>query len=418
MFQKKISPFLCLISILVACVLTFVATMSILSVNHQKELNDYRLDSASYSKYAQLVQLEGEDGANDYNKLAQLIAMIDGTYIREYDSKELWNNVYRSLVISIGDKYSQYLTADEYRALIDSGDGNFVGIGVHAAYDVDTQGIYITGVIPSSPAEKGGLKQGDVIIEVEGAAATEDSYYDVIDKIRGEAGTEVKIKVLRGEEKLDFELIRAAVPSENVLYTKLDGNIAYIEILSFGETTVAEEFNTKLQKAIDDGCDKFIFDVRNNLGGNLDVISKVLDRILPEGPIIHFKDKSGTVTTYSSDAENFLKGEMVVLCNENTASAAELFTAALRDYKVAKIVGKKTFGKGTMQTTRPLSDGSALKLTTAYYNPPSDVSYEGVGIIPDYEIDISEEWENRFYKMPNEEDDQLQKAISLLGSAN
>ncbi len=416
MFQKKISPFLCIIAVLVACAVTFVATGAAYMLIFKTELNEYRLDSSEYADFSTLVQLEGGEGANAYNKLAQLIALIETTYAKDYDSDLLWENIYRSLVISIGDIYSQYLTSDEYLALIDSGDGNFVGIGVHASYDVDTDGIYISGVIPGSPAESGGLKQGDVIVEVEGVASSSETYYEVIDLIRGEAGTKVSLKILRGEEKIDFEIARAAVPSENVIYTKLEGDIAYMEILSFADTTVSEEFNAKLKKALDEGCEKFIFDVRNNAGGNLDEIRAVLDRILPEGPIIHFKDASDKTTTYHSDADNYLSGKMVVICNGNTASAAELFTAALRDYKLADIVGKTTFGKGTMQTTRPLSDGSALKLTTAFYNPPSNVSYDGVGIIPDHDIELSPEWEDRFYKMPNDEDTQLQKAIEILNS--
>ncbi len=418
MFQKKISPFLCIVLVLVACAVTFVATGSAYSVIFNKQLNDYRLDSAPYSDYSTLVQLSGAEGANAYNKLAQMIAMIDTTYAREYDSKLLWENVYRSLIVSIGDVYSQYLTADEYLALMDSSDGDFVGIGVHAIYDVDTQGVYITGVIPNSPAQESGMLAGDIITEVEGVKSSAESYYDVIDLIRGQAGTEVSFKVSRNGEEISFKVKRAAVPSENVLYTKLDDNIAYMKILTFAETTVSEEFESKLKKAIEDGCDKFVFDVRNNAGGNLDEIRAVLDRILPEGPIIHFKDVSGKTTTYSSDAQNYLEGKIAVLCNENTASAAELFAAALKDYKIAKLVGKTTFGKGTMQTTRLLPDGSALKLTTAFYNPPSDISYDGIGVKPDYEIQLSEEWEERFYKMPIEEDTQLQKAISILNSEN
>jgi len=416
MFQKKISPFVCVIAALVACAITFVATGSAFMLIFKTEMNEQRLGSSDYADFSTLVQLEGSEGASAYNKLSQLISMIETTYAREYDADQLWENIYRSLIVSIGDVYSQYLTADEYLALMDSSDGDFVGIGVHASYDTDTEGIYISGVIPNSPAEKGGLKKGDVIVEVEGLSVSDETYYDAIDKIRGEAGSKVKIKVLRGEENISFELVRAAVPSENVIYTKLDGNIAFIQILSFAETTVSEEFDLKLKTAIDDGCDKFIFDVRNNAGGNLDEIRAILDRILPKGPIIHFKDKSGKATTYHSDAENYLDGKMAVLCNKNTASAAELFTAALRDYKIAEIVGKTTFGKGTMQTTRTLPDGSALKLTTAFYNPPSDVSYDGIGIKPDHDIDLLPEWEERFYKMPLEADTQLQKAIEILNS--
>ncbi|MBR5286851.1 MAG: S41 family peptidase, partial [Clostridia bacterium] len=175
------------------------------------------------------------------------------------------------------------------------------------------------------------------------------------------------------------------------------------------------EFVKIIALAQSEQCESFIFDVRNNGGGYLDEILAVLDTLLPEGPIINIVDKNGATQTHNSDA-NCIKGEMVVLCNGNTASAAELFTAALRDYKLAKTVGQTTFGKGTMQTTRLLSDGSALKLSVAFYNPPSNVSYDKIGIKPDYEIKLTEYWENRYFKMPIEEDTQLQKAIELLNS--
>ncbi len=414
MFQKKISPFVYAITIILTFGITFVVAGLAYRQEFDEEFTKFRLQTSDYSSYSTLVALEGAEDANAYNKLAQLIAMIETTYARDYDEDLLWENVYRSLVVSIGDKYSQYLTTDEYLALMDSSDGDFVGIGVHAAYDADTSGIYITGVIPNSPAESGGLKKGDIIVQVEDITVSDEKYYDAIDSIRGKEGTKVNFKVLRGEETISFTLTRAAVPSENVIYTKLEGDIAYIEILSFAETTVSEEFDAKLKKALDEGCKKFIFDVRNNAGGNLDEIRAVLDRILPKGPIIHFKDNTDKTNTYYSDAENYLDGEMVVLCNKNTASAAELFTAALRDYELAEIVGKTTYGKGTMQTTRTLSDGSALKLTTAFYNPPSNESYDGKGIVPDHDIDLLPQWENRFYKMPIEEDTQLQTAIEIL----
>ena len=278
---------------------------------------------------------------------------------------------------------------------------------------MDTEGIYIFGVIPDSPAEEAGLLKGDIIVAAEGIEAKEDTYYDVLDSIRGETGTKVKITALRGEERIDFEITRRAVAAENVLYEKLDGNIAFIRILSFADSSVSEEFVSKLAKAQGEGCKKFIFDLRNNSGGYLDEILAVLDILLPEGPIINVVDKNGKTETQNSDA-NCIQGEMAVLCNGNTASAAELFTAALRDYEMAKTVGTTTFGKGTMQTTRLLPDGSALKLSIAFYNPPSNVSYDKIGIKPDYEITLPEEWENRYFKMPKEEDTQLQKAIELL----
>ncbi len=411
MFKKRITPFACLVISLLVCITTALGVSSYRSVLEKERINQIRSENGTATENSFISATD----ADKYEKLSQLLGRIEGSYIHNYDKNLSWEMIYKSVVQSLGDDYSLYLTAEEYASMIDSGKGNFVGIGVHATYDIDTHGVYIFGTMPDSPAEKAGIQTGDVIIEAEGIKASEENYYKIIDAIPGEAGTEVSIKVLRGEETVDLKIKRQKVDSENVLYEKLDNNIAFIRILSFSGTTVSEEFTKKIAKAQNDGCDKFIFDVRNNGGGYLDEIAGVLDLLLPEGPIINMVDKNGNISTVDSDA-NCIKAPMAVLCNDGTASAAELFTAALRDYDLAKIVGKTTFGKGTLQTTFSIPDGSAIKLSTAFYNPPNNVSYDKVGIKPDYEIELKEEWQNRFFKMPNEEDTQLQKAIEILNS--
>ena len=416
MFTKKITPFTCIVIAILVCLTTCVAVSSISSVGEKQSVNDSRLDSADLTKYADLLKYVGDD-YEKFEKLAYILTVIDTFYVHDYDVEQLWNDIYTSLPMLLGDEYSQYFSIEDYNELIDSSDSDFVGIGVHVSYDVDTEGVYVFGVMPNSPALKAGVQVGDIIVNVEGIESTEENYYKLLDAVRGEAGSNVKITVLRGEERIELNLTRAAVEAENVLYQKLDNNTAYVRILSFAYTNVADEFTKKIALAQSEGCDKFIFDVRHNGGGFLDQICKVLDLLLPEGPIINIVDKNGKTTTQNSDS-NCITAEMVVLCNEGTASAAELFSAALRDYKLAKIVGVTTFGKGSMQSTRILPDGSAIKLSSALYNPPSNVSYDKIGIKPDYEIDLSDEWKDRYFKMPIEEDVQLQKAIELLGSAD
>ena len=414
MFKKRITPFACIVVSMLVCITTVVATLSISSVDDKAEVNENRIESAELAKYQDFIKLIGDDKSK-YEKLTLLFSLIEGSYIRDYSEDDAWEYIYTALVMALGDDYSYYLTAEEYGATLDSEDGEFVGIGVHATFDIDTQGIYIFGVIPNSPAEKAGIKNGDIIVAAEGIEANAETYYTVLDSIRGEPGTTVNVTVLRGEEKIELEITRQAVASENVLYRKLDGNIAYISILSFSDTSVAEQFIQKIALAQSEKCEKFIFDVRNNSGGMVDQALKILDVLLPEGPIMNIVYNNGRTETRNSDS-NCIKGDMVVLCNDRSASAAELFTAALRDYELADIVGVNTFGKGTMQRTRALSDGSAIKLSVAYYNPPSNVSYDKVGIKPDFEIKLDEYWENRYFKMPMEEDTQLQKAIELLNN--
>ncbi len=417
MFQKKITPFACIILVLLAVAVTFVAVSADRSIAEKERLNALRAETQQYSEYKSVVDALG-DSADRIIKLSKIIDILENNYVRDYDESLMWDNIYRALAVSIGDKYSQYFTSEEYDALLGENDGDFVGIGVHATYDAETHGIYIFGVMPDSPAEKGGLQNGDIIVTAEGLDAAKDNYYDMLDKIRGESGTEVNVTVLREGEKIDFTLIRAAVASENVVYKNLGDGIAYVRIFSFSDSTLTTQFTSKIALAQGEGCDKFIFDVRNNSGGYLDEICKSLDLLLPEGTIINIVDKNGTSSTRDSDANCISVEKIVVLCNENTASAAELFTAALRDYDMADIVGTKTFGKGSMQTTYTLGDGSAIKMSTAFYNPPSNVSYDGIGIEPDHVVELPDKWQEAFYKMPMEEDTQLQKAIQLVTSTN
>ncbi len=403
MFKKRISIFGCVVISLFLCAVTFVATFSRMNIIMKNKLSNMADTSDTVSV----------DISKQYDKLEEMLKMIELGFVKDYSEDELWEAVYYALAQGLDDAYSTYMTADEYDALTDDSDGDFVGIGVHVVYDVDTEGSYIFGVMPDSPAEKAGVLAGDIIVAVEGDELNEETYTDCINNVIGAPGTDVNITLLRGEERIDVTITRASVKSDNVRYVKLDGGIAYIRIFGFADMTVADEFKRTIAEAQEDGCTKFIYDVRNNGGGYLDQICETLDLLLPEGPIINIVDKHGNTTSRDSDADH-ITGKAVVLCNDATASAAELFTKALMDYEIAVSVGQTTFGKGTMQVTKLLSDGSALKLSSYYYNPPSNVSYDGIGIEPDHKVELDEYWEQRFFKMPIEEDAQLQYAISLL----
>lgn len=416
MFRQVVSPFVCILIALVVCVMTFVGTTTYSSQKEEQHLNQLREEWSKYTKYNMFNDVSDED-LKRIDKLIYLIELIDKESIRDYEKQHVWDMIYKSLIPGTNDIYGQYFTADEYVKNQDSMDGNYVGIGVRVVPEEESHGAYIYNVITDSGAFKAGLKKGDIIIEAAGVKSTDnESYQKMLDAMLGEENTEVTVKVLRGEETLDFTITRAQVMSENVLYEKLEGDIAYIQILTFSDGSLPQQFKTKMELAKEEGCVGYIFDVRNNLGGLLTAVTGVLDPMLPEGPIINLIDNTGNTKTYNSDAECF-KAPMVVLCNSSSASAAELFTAALRDYEMATIVGETTFGKGSAQTTKPLSDDSAIKITTELYTPPCGESYDGIGIKPDFEVKLDEEWESKFYLMPREEDKQLNKALEILNSA-
>lgn len=392
--KKRISIGSCSFLIILFCIATFFITAVA-----DKSIFD--------NKMTELYQK-----SDFYDKLYDVHERVSDKYIKGTNEAQIDDAYLTAYIKSLGDPYSEYLTKEEMELYINNSQSEMVGIGVHITFDEETEGIYITGIMPDSPALDAGLQAGDIIIKVEDIIVSEDTYYKAIDTVKGAAGQVVNLVIKRGEENIDFSITRAEFDSESVIYELLDNNTAYITILQFKEKT-AESFKQMMERATDDQCDKFIFDMRNNPGGHLNEIVAVLDYLLPKGPIINIVDKDGNVETRNSDAD-CITAPMVVLVNNNTASAAELFTAALRDYEAATVVGTKTFGKGTMQTITPLPDGSGLRLSTHYYNPPYGENYDGTGIAPDIEIEMPEELKRRFYMLTKEEDNQLQKAIEIV----
>ena len=238
--------------------------------------------------------------------------------------------------------------------------------------------------------------------------------------MRGEVGTEVTITIARGadySEQFDVTLTRRMVEEQSVTYETIElpnlvTPIAYIRLMDFNDTT-ASQFADALNRGREDRAHGYIVDVRNNGGGELSSILQILDMLLPEGPIVRIQYKDGTEQVYESDVNEF-KAPMVVLANGNTASAAELFVSALKDYQKAIVVGTVTYGKGTVQSLIPFEDGSALRISTSMYAPPYSDNYEGVGITPDVESELDEEYRNiNLFKLAHENDAQLQAALAL-----
>lgn len=397
---RRISLAAAIFLALILCTAVFLSTYTVMMVQMDRALNEQKEERLKYSK------------------LDALFAQIREEYVHEYNEDELWEGVYAGLLSAVGDPYSEYMTAEEYAAYIADRSGSYVGIGIHVVFDLKEDAIAIYRVLPGSPAEQAGLQAGDLIVGVEGNAVTAAAYQNVVDLILGEEGSEVQLTIRRSEETLEKRVKRAKVDSQNVLYERLEGDVAYITILSFAERTVTKQFENALEQAKADGCKAYLFDVRNNPGGSLDVICNVLDLLLPEGIIVRIVNADNQETTRVSDAEHFLDAPMAVLCNGSTASAAELFTADLRDYGLATLVGETTYGKGTMQTISPMQDGSAVKLSTSFYNPMCGVSYDGEGIRPDVEVKLTADEASRFYLLSHEEDRQLQAALQVLRDAS
>lgn len=340
-------------------------------------------------------------------KLDFLKDVIDLKYLEKTDEKTLEENIYKGLLQGLNDPYSVYYTKDEYDALKEETSGSYCGIGALVSQNADTGVITAINVFKGSPAEKAGMKNGDIIFKVEDKEVTGEDLNNVVAKMKGEKDTKVKINVYRTSEKeyIDLEVTRDKVDVPTVEHKMLDKSkgIGYIQITQFEEVTY-DQFKEALDNLKKRGMKSVIFDLRNNPGGLYDTVCEMLDDLLPEGTLVYTKDKDGNKQEKKSDA-NFLDMPMVVLQNENSASASEIFAGAIQDFGAGKIVGTQSFGKGIVQSIIPLSDGSAVKLTVEKYYTPKGVNIHGKGITPDVKVEISKD---------GKKDNQLQKAIEVI----
>lgn len=346
-------------------------------------------------------------------RFQEIYALLKQHYVGEMDEETMLRNALIVYAASVGDPYTEYLPKEAVNQYIDGAYGNQSGIGVRVYQSENPVGILIQYVFPDSPADKAGVKKGDIVTAVDDFVLTAENYNDAVNKVSGEEGSTVTLTVLRGEQTLTLPVVRGSYTINSVEYTMLKtaSGIGYIRIDGVASNT-AEEFKSAIEALKAQGAEKYVFDVRDDGGGYLDTITKILDMLLPEGPIVRWTLADGTEKANNSDSNKILDAPIAVLINGNTASAAELFAAALKDYELATLVGETTYGKGVMQTIFPLKNGDALKITTAYYNPPFSDNYNGVGVKPDIEVALPEG--EAYFSVSEEEDLQLQAAIKAL----
>ena len=348
-----------------------------------------------------------------YSKIAEVDNLIRQNYIGTIDETKLQDSIAAAFVKGVGDTYGQYFTAETYAEYLSTNEGVIIGIGI-TVKQADSGYAQIVSVSENSPALEAGLLPDDLIIQVDDIPVTKDSYSKAVDKIAGEEGTAVSLVVRRGTEDLaPISVTRKKIAVKTVTYKMLSENVGYIAIESFNANTVAQ-FNTALDAVMSQGAEGIVFDVRNNPGGTISSVAKILDRLLPEGPIASATYKDGTTDILATSDATEINLPMVVITNKDTASAAELFTQALKDYGKAVSVGDKTtYGKGTMQSTRKLNDGSVLNITVAWCNPPKSANYNGVGVPADFEVTLSADLASRISELDISEDTQLKKALEL-----
>lgn len=351
-------------------------------------------------------------------KLQQLESLILNRYIGEAEAKAMEDAAATAMVNAIGDRWSFYMTAEEYRSYQEQMANAYVGIGVTISAREDGTGFEVLKVAAGSPAQEAGILPGDIITEVENEKISQIGTDVAKEKMRGKAGTQVKLAILRGEQTLSLTVTRRSIKSPVATAVMLEGNVGLITIENF-DSRCAEETIGAIKELQQQGATALIFDVRNNPGGYVNELVKVLDHLLPEGDLFRSEDFRGWKDVRKSDA-NYLDMPMAVLVNGNSYSAAEFFAAALREYDAAVVVGEPTTGKGYFQQTYALKDGSAVNLSVGKYYTPKGVSLaDAGGLTPDIVETLDDDAAASLYAdtLAPEEDIQVQAAVKALKSS-
>lgn len=324
-------------------------------------------------------------GSEVEGKLNAIDSVLESFYFGDVDDETAKDNIYKAYLSSYGDKYTMYYTADEYKALKESTNGKFYGIGAVCQLSGEG-GVLLVDVYDNGAGYQAGLRSGDRVVNVDGRDITDMELSSAVALIKGDKGTSVTLEVIRGTERLTFSAVRDAVEAKTVSYTLLDNNIGYLSISQFEEVTT-KQFKAAVEDLQLQGMKGLVIDIRNNPGGLLDTVVGMLKYMLPDGLIVYTEDKQGNRKEYKGQDNDEFNLPLAVIVNGNSASASEIFAGAIQDYGKGTIIGTQTYGKGIVQTVKPLTDGSAIKFTIAKYFTPKGQDIHGKGVTPDMVVE-------------------------------
>lgn len=395
-------------AVLVLATVMAFSTTACSSVRMTK--GDAEAAESTNSKSGEKLSSSSVIGKDTNGKLETIEDLIDKNFYFEDEEQAKQDGIIKGYLEGLDDPYSVYYTQEEYAAFMEDTEGEYVGVGVQVSQNVDTKVITVVKVF-NGPAKDAGIQENDIITEVNGEDISAQDIDTVVDKIRGEEGTEVTISVYRAADAKDYDytMLRQKVENPTVEYDMLADNIGYVQVSSFYEVT-AEQYIAAIKDLESQGMEGLIVDLRDNGGGLLDIAVEMLDFMLPAGKIVYTEDKDGNVTSeYNSDEEQQFTKPLAVLVNGYSASASEIFAGAIKDYGIGTLVGENTYGKGIVQRMFPLEDGSAVKLTIAKYFTPKGNDIHKIGIKPDVEVELDVE---AYRESKGEKDNQLDAAIN------
>lgn len=384
--NKKISLGLAISLIAIASAVTFILTSFFTLQSFNKKVVDVN------------------EKARKYNSLQAMDTFVHENFYGDIDENHINDGILKGYIAGLDDRYSRYLTADEYTDEKSENAGEMTGLGLTLEKD-DSGYIKIAGIMPDSPVSEKDIQAGDFIVSVNGSDVLENGFEKSIELMSGTDGTEVILTVRRDGVDKTYTLKRRPIEVVTVTGEMLNNYVGYIKISGFKQNT-SQQFIDVLERLTLNGAKGIIFDLRENGGGLLDALEDCLDPLLPEGIIAtaEYSDGHSETIVYSDESEITLP--MVVIVNGHTASAGELFTASLKDFGKAEIVGTTTYGKGVMQSTTELTNGGAVVLTIAEYKTTVSECYDGIGITPDYVVENEDE----------NSDEQYNKAIEIITS--
>lgn len=400
--KKNHSVYKIVMLIILTSLITYIITSSAM-INNIKKAGQNMISASE--------KTTNDDSSVSFDELKAILKM---KFIGEVDDQKMLEGAKKGYVEGLGDPYTTYLTKEEMDDLTEETSGQYVGIGVYVSNDIENDTILIVGVMKESPALEAGLQQGDIITKVDGVEYKGSELTKATSVLKGVENTEVEVTILREEEELTKKITRKRIIVEHVVSKMLDNQIGYIQIDSFDDG-VAAEFEKQYKELKENGAEGLIIDLRSNGGGVVDEATDIADLFVPiDTPVLITKNKSGAEESTNAKKEQIINEKnIIVLVNQGTASASEILAASLKENNDAIIVGKKTYGKGVIQTVYKLKNGAGLKITTEEYFTPKHNEINEKGISPDEDIELTRD-ENGKYETSEDKDVQLKKAIEVL----